>query len=136
MKNALILIIAISLFSCQNQSPFEKNLIDDPQNTFWVRKAKDSSGNYNYFGIQMIFNEDKTSKSLYSDDENIKGNYGNIYIEGNGKKSKDWEFFEENNLFFMFPDVYKITHYSKDTIKMNLLVGKQEQFIMVRKKIK
>lgn len=135
-KIILILILKLVLLSCEKQTPFEKNLIDDSQNTYWARKAKDSLGNFNYFGIQMIFNKNKTSDAFYSDNENIKGKYGNINIEGIEKKSKDWDYYVENDLFFMFPDVYKVTKYSKDTIYMHLLIGKQEQFIMVRKRIK
>lgn len=136
MKKNLVIILIMFLFACEKQSHFEKNLTDDPKNTYWVRKAKDSSGNFNYIGIQMIFHKDKTDDVFYSKNENIKGEYGNIYIEGIQKKSKDWDYYIENNLFFMFPDVYSITKYSKDTIFMHLQIGKQEQFIMVRKHIK
>ena len=58
-KIILILILILVLLSCEKQTPFEKNLIDDSQNTYWARKAKDSLGNFNYFGIQMIFNKNK-----------------------------------------------------------------------------
>ncbi len=135
-KIVSILILILVLSSCEKQNPFEKNLIDDSQNTFWARKAKDSLGNFNYFGIQMIFNKDKTAEGLCSDNENIKGKSCFQLESRNEKKSKDWDYYVENDLFFMFPDVYKITKYSKDTIYMHLLIGKQEQFIMVRKKIK
>lgn len=136
MNRAIIITIIVIFTSCKQQSEFEKILTTDSEKYFWIKKSQDPSGKYIYFQHQFIFNEDKTSDFFYSNNENIKGEYGNIHIEGEVRKSKDWEYFEENNLFFMFPDVYKVTKYSHDTIKMNLLIGKKENFILVKKDIK
>lgn len=134
----ILILIAVLLVSCEKENPFEKNLTTDSQDTFWARKAEDSLGNFNYFGIQMIFNKDKSYEVFYSDNEDIKGNFGNanLGLKKGKTKNRDWDFHESDSLFFMFPDMYKVNRYSKDTIYMNLITGNSNQFIMIRKKIK
>ncbi|MGQ7947646.1 hypothetical protein [Flavobacterium sp. WC2509] len=134
MKKA-ILILAIILSSCTKHNAFEEYLVNDKDNSFWVEKMMDSTGEYKYYSRQSVFLTDKTLKSLCSFKEDVIGSPQLILIEG-GDIEK-WSFNEkENTLTTSYLTTFKIKKYSKDTIFMKLTTAKKEHFILIRKRIK
>lgn len=134
MKKAVLIIVLI-LFSCKKENQFVQNLINDENNTFWVEKMMDSTGNFKYYQRQSVFFSNYSLHSLASPNEDKIGTMQVVLIEG-GNKEK-WSFNEKNNtLTTSYRTTFKIGKYSKDTIFMKLTTAKKERFILIRKQIK
>jgi len=129
MKKA-ILILAIIVSSCTEHNPFEKYLINN-DDSFWVEKMMDSTGNYKYYDRQSVFLSDYTIESLSSVDENKKGFRQVLLIEG-GVQQK-WNFNKnDSTLTTSYRTTFKIKKYSNDTIYMKITTAKHEDFILIK----